>query len=108
MFCVFMICPVLQPTAVRFSVCAEYFVLIKQSKSLAIQDRYGDAVYHIYSNGFYTFILALLADYRIRKPKRAISQPESHRSLATRLFLFDTRSPCAKFFACLAYLRDRR
>lgn len=32
---------------------------------------------------------------------------ESHRSLATRLFRFDTRSPRAKFFASLAYSFNR-
>lgn len=108
MFCVFMIFPVLGKTAVWFSVCAEYFLLIKQATALIVKDRNVDRC--IISNIFktVTLIMARLADFRIRKSKRTISQPESHRSVAIRLPRVDTRSPRAKFSVCLAYLKDRR
>lgn len=53
-------------------------------------------------NGCHTLIMALLAD------RPTISQPDSHKFMAIRLFRFYTRFPRAKFFAFVTYANDLR
>lgn len=107
MYCVSMICPVLQSTTVRFSVCAAQFLLIKQATPLAIKDRNVDALSQSYSELFLHLDYGYSGRFSDTKTQMDYIATESHRSLATRLFRFDTRSPRAKFFASLAYSFNR-